>query len=171
MFEHAGKLLVISLEDAAAAMKLVAERNRVIIEGASACAVAAAISGRAGAGTVVAIVSGGNIDLDQFARLAAYCTLRRIVSTHAVDAAARRRRGRAEPHARKRGAVEVTRRAEEELAQRDGAAADIAAHQVGIAAFQRCRGEGMARQNPVAETRGKPFHLLLDGRNHVFGGR
>src|SRR5215831_18239100 len=46
MFEHARRLLegslVVSLEEAAAAMKLVAERNRVIIEGASACAVAAA---------------------------------------------------------------------------------------------------------------------------------
>jgi threonine dehydratase len=61
--------LVVSLEDAAKAMKLVAERNRVIIEGASACAVAAAMSGRAGAGKVVAIVSGGNIDLSKFAEL------------------------------------------------------------------------------------------------------
>jgi threonine dehydratase len=75
MFERARKLLdgslVVSLEDAAAAMKLVAERNRVIIEGAAACAVAAAISGRAGTGKVVAIVSGGNIDLDTFAQLTA----------------------------------------------------------------------------------------------------
>jgi threonine dehydratase len=39
------------------------------MEGASACAVAAALSGRAGNGKVVAIVSGGNIELDQFARL------------------------------------------------------------------------------------------------------
>src|SRR5438552_946844 len=73
MFDHARRLLdgslVVSLADAAAAMKLVAERNRVIIEGASACAVAAAMSGRAGAGTVVAVVSGGNIDLEKFAQL------------------------------------------------------------------------------------------------------
>ena len=73
MFEHARKLLdgslVVTLAEAAAAMKLVAERNRVIVEGASACAVAAALSGRAGAGKVVAIVSGGNIDLDKFAQL------------------------------------------------------------------------------------------------------
>ena len=74
MFEHARKLLdgslVVSLDEAAAAMKLVAERNRVIVEGASACAVAAATGGRAGSGKVVAIVSGGNIDLDKFAQLA-----------------------------------------------------------------------------------------------------
>jgi threonine dehydratase len=73
MFEHARRLLdgslVVTLAEAAQAMKLVAERNRVIIEGAAACAVAAALSGRAGPGKVVAIVSGGNIDLDKFAQL------------------------------------------------------------------------------------------------------
>lgn len=73
MFEHARKLLddslVVSLQEAAAAMKLVAERNRIITEGAAACAVAAAVSGRAGSGKIVAIVSGGNIDLDKFAGL------------------------------------------------------------------------------------------------------
>jgi threonine dehydratase len=73
MFEHARRLLdgslVVTLAEAAQAMKLVAERNRVIIEGAAACAVAAALSGRAGSGKVVAIVSGGNIDLDKFAQL------------------------------------------------------------------------------------------------------
>jgi threonine dehydratase len=73
MFELARKLLdgslVVTLNDAAAAMKLLAERNRIIAEGASACAVAAALSGRAGSGKIVAIVSGGNIDLDKFAGL------------------------------------------------------------------------------------------------------
>jgi threonine dehydratase len=73
MFERAGRLLdgslVVTLAEAARAMKLVAERNRVIIEGAAACAVAAALSGRAGSGKVVAIVSGGNIDLDKFAQI------------------------------------------------------------------------------------------------------
>lgn len=75
MFEHARKLLdgslVVTLNEAAQAMKLVAERNRGIVEGAGACAVAAAQSGRAGSGKVVAIVSGGNIDLDKFAQLVA----------------------------------------------------------------------------------------------------
>jgi len=73
MFDRARGLLdgslVVTLADAAAAMKLVAERNRVIIEGAPACAVAAAIAGRAGAGRVVAVVSGGNVDLEKFAEL------------------------------------------------------------------------------------------------------
>jgi threonine dehydratase len=71
MFERAKQLLdgslVVTLAEAAQAMKLVAERNRAIVEGAAACAIAAALSGRAGSGKVVAIVSGGNIDLDKFA--------------------------------------------------------------------------------------------------------
>src|SRR5579871_6400335 len=71
MFERAKTLLdgslVMTLAEAGQAMKMAAERNRIIVEGASACAIAAAVSGRAGAGRVVAIVSGGNIDLDKFA--------------------------------------------------------------------------------------------------------
>jgi threonine dehydratase len=63
--------IVVSLDDVAAAMRLTAERARIIIEGAAGCAVAAALSGRAGAGTVVAVVSGGNIDLSSFASLVA----------------------------------------------------------------------------------------------------
>jgi threonine dehydratase len=73
MFELARTLLdgsiVVTLSEAACAMKMAAERNRVIVEGAAACAIAAASSGRAGAGKIVAIVSGGNIDLDKFAEL------------------------------------------------------------------------------------------------------
>ena len=73
MFERARKLLdgslIVTLQDAVQAMKLVAERNRIIVEGASACAVAGARSGRAGSGKIVAIVSGGNIDLDKFTQL------------------------------------------------------------------------------------------------------
>jgi len=46
-----------------------AERNRVIAEGAGACAVAAGLSGKAGTGKVVSVVSGGNIDLKKFAEL------------------------------------------------------------------------------------------------------
>jgi threonine dehydratase len=75
MFKHARRLLdgslVVTLNQAAQAMRLLAERNRTIAEGAAACAVAAACSGRAGSGNVVAIVSGGNIDLDKFAHLVA----------------------------------------------------------------------------------------------------
>ena len=60
--------LVVSLDEIAGAIRLLASRNRVIAEGAGAASVAAALTGRAGSGTVVCIVSGGNIDA---ARLAA----------------------------------------------------------------------------------------------------
>jgi len=54
--------LVSSLDEIAAAVRLLVERNRVVAEGAGAAGVAAAIAGRAGAGKIVCIVSGGNID-------------------------------------------------------------------------------------------------------------
>ena len=54
--------LVSTLEEIAAAIRLLVERNHVVAEGAGASGVAAAIAGRAGAGRVVCIVSGGNID-------------------------------------------------------------------------------------------------------------
>jgi len=65
--------IVVTLDETARAMKLVAERTHVIAEGAAGCALAAAISGRAGAGKVVAVVSGGNIDLAKFASLVGAC--------------------------------------------------------------------------------------------------
>jgi threonine dehydratase len=52
-----------TLDETAAAVRLLAERTRVIAEGAGALAPAAALAGRAGAGRVVCVVSGGNIDL------------------------------------------------------------------------------------------------------------
>ena len=64
--------IVVSLAEIAAAMKMVADRCHVIAEGAAACAVAAALSGRVN-GKVVAIVSGGNIDLSKFASLVGAC--------------------------------------------------------------------------------------------------
>jgi threonine dehydratase len=70
---HITESIVVSLDQAAAAMKLVAERVHVVIEGAAACAVAAALSGRMGPGKIVAIVSGGNIDLPRFATLVGAC--------------------------------------------------------------------------------------------------
>jgi len=66
--------IVVSLKEVAHAMRLIAERTRVIAEGAAACAVAAALTGRAGSGKIVAIISGGNIDLPKFAALTADCT-------------------------------------------------------------------------------------------------
>lgn len=61
--------IVMPLADVASAMRYAAERVHVIAEGAGACAIAAARSGRAGRGTIVAVVSGGNIDLARFAEL------------------------------------------------------------------------------------------------------
>ena len=54
--------LVCTPSEIATALRLIAERARVVAEGAGACAVAAALSGRAGNGKVVCVVSGGNID-------------------------------------------------------------------------------------------------------------
>lgn len=66
MLERARNLLdgslVASVDEVASAVRLLAERNRIIAEGAGACSVACALAGRAGAGKVVCIVSGGNID-------------------------------------------------------------------------------------------------------------
>jgi threonine dehydratase len=59
--------LAVSIAEVAAAIRLLAERTRVIAEGAGALALAAALSGRAGTGTVVCIVSGGNINLGKLA--------------------------------------------------------------------------------------------------------
>jgi threonine dehydratase len=59
--------LSIPVAEVAAAVRLLAERARLIAEGAGALALAAALSGRAGSGKVVCIVSGGNINLSTLA--------------------------------------------------------------------------------------------------------
>src|SRR5690242_9325416 len=61
--------LVVSLEETKKAMRLMAEKTRVISEGAGALPLAAALTGKAGKGPIVAIVSGGNIDLNKFCDL------------------------------------------------------------------------------------------------------
>src|SRR5436309_2866170 len=61
--------IVVTLDEVRRAMRVVAEKTRVIAEGAGALGVAAALSGRAGGGPIVAVVSGGNIDLKKFAEL------------------------------------------------------------------------------------------------------
>jgi len=58
-----------SLDDVAAAVRLLAERAHVVSEGAGAAPVAAALSGRAGRGKTVCVVSGGNIDARVLARI------------------------------------------------------------------------------------------------------
>jgi threonine dehydratase len=61
--------IVVTLEETKNAMRLLAEKARVIAEGAGALPVAAALSGKAGKGPIVAIISGGNIDLQKFCEL------------------------------------------------------------------------------------------------------
>jgi threonine dehydratase len=62
---------VVSLEETKNAMRLLAEKARIISEGAGALPLAAALTGSAGQGPIVAIVSGGNIDLKKFCELTA----------------------------------------------------------------------------------------------------
>lgn len=61
--------IVVSLEESQIAMRLMAEKARIISEGAGAMPLAAALTGKAGQGPIVAIVSGGNIDLKKFCEL------------------------------------------------------------------------------------------------------
>jgi threonine dehydratase len=60
-----------SPDETAAAVRLLAERTRVVAEGAGALAPAGALAGRAGEGRVVCVVSGGNIDLSTLAPILA----------------------------------------------------------------------------------------------------
>ena len=73
MFDRARALvdgaLVADLSSVAEALRLIATHSRVIAEGAGACPVACALSGDAGAGKVVCIVSGGNIDLNKLTHI------------------------------------------------------------------------------------------------------
>jgi threonine dehydratase len=61
--------LVAGLAEVATAMGILAQRNRVISEGAGACPVACALSGQAGGGKIVCIVSGGNIDVHKLCKI------------------------------------------------------------------------------------------------------
>ena len=61
--------IVVSLDQTRQAMRLMAEKTRVITEGAGALALAAALTGTAGPGPIVAIVSGGNIDLPKYCEI------------------------------------------------------------------------------------------------------
>jgi threonine dehydratase len=61
--------LVAPLDEVAAAIRLLVERNRVVAEGAGATSVASALGGGAGTGRIVCVVSGGNIDTSHLARI------------------------------------------------------------------------------------------------------
>jgi threonine dehydratase len=64
--------IVVSLDETKRAMRLMAEKMRVIAEGAGALPVAAALTGKAGRGPIVAIVSGGNVDMTKFCELISF---------------------------------------------------------------------------------------------------
>ena len=61
--------ITVTLDQTRDAMRLIAEKSRTIAEGAGALALAAALTGQAGDGPIVCVVSGGNIDLAKFAEL------------------------------------------------------------------------------------------------------
>jgi threonine dehydratase len=73
MFERARSLidgsLVADLDSVAAALRRLITHNRIVAEGAGACPVACALSGRAGSGKIVCIISGGNIDTSKLTHL------------------------------------------------------------------------------------------------------
>jgi threonine dehydratase len=61
--------IVVTLDEVRRAMKLMAEKARVVAEGAGALPLAAALTGEAGNGPIVCVVSGGNVDLKKFCEL------------------------------------------------------------------------------------------------------
>ena len=63
--------ITVTLDQTREAMRLIAEKTRTIAEGAGALALAAALTGEAGEGPIICVVSGGNIDLGKFAELVA----------------------------------------------------------------------------------------------------
>lgn len=63
--------IVVSLEQTRRAMRMIAEKARIVAEGAACLPLAAALTGKVGAGPIVAIVSGGNIDMEKFCELTA----------------------------------------------------------------------------------------------------
>ncbi len=73
MFERARSLidgsLVADLDSVAAALRLLVQHNRIVVEGAGACPVACALSGNVGPSKIVCIISGGNIDASKLGAL------------------------------------------------------------------------------------------------------
>jgi threonine dehydratase len=67
--EVVDEAVVVPITDAEAAVRTLAERVRVIAEGAGALSTAAALAGRAGSGKVACVVSGGNINLATLAAI------------------------------------------------------------------------------------------------------
>jgi threonine dehydratase len=73
MWPHLHRLVnatcAVSLDETCAALRLLVERHHIVAEGAGAVPVAAALSGRAGTGKIVCVVSGGNLDSAKLATI------------------------------------------------------------------------------------------------------
>jgi threonine dehydratase len=63
------EVMTVTLAQVAEAIKLLAENNRIVAEGAGAVSVAAALAGRYSPSKICAVISGGNIDSDVFAAI------------------------------------------------------------------------------------------------------
>jgi len=61
--------IVVTLEEVKKSLRMMAEKTRVIAEGAGGLPLAAALTGKAGNGPIVCVVSGGNIDLEKFCEI------------------------------------------------------------------------------------------------------
>ncbi len=61
--------IVVSLKQIAEAVKLLMERSRIIAEGAGGSSLAAALTGKAGTGKIVCVISGGNIDAEKLIKI------------------------------------------------------------------------------------------------------
>lgn len=61
--------IVLSLRQIADAIKLLMERSRIVAEGAGGSSLAAALTGKAGKGKIVCVISGGNIDAEKLIKI------------------------------------------------------------------------------------------------------
>ena len=92
-----------------------------------------------------------------------------MVAAHAVDTTAGRRGGRAKVEVGSGGAVLTGRGAEDKLSGRDGAAADVAADEVGVGSLEAGGRGDVASENGAGETGSEALDLGFEAREHVFG--
>jgi hypothetical protein len=93
----------------------------------------------------------------------------RVVAAHAMHAGAGRGGGGAEIDAGRAGGVGAQRGAQEELAEGERAAGDVAAEEVGVQGLKSGGRRDVTRQNAVAEAGGEALDLGLNARGHVLG--
>src|ERR1700732_278308 len=93
-----------------------------------------------------------------------------VVAAHAVDSGAGGRGGGAEINVAGGGGVMTPRRAEEKLAEIEGAAGDVAADEVGVHFFEGGGGKDAAGENAIAESGSEALDLRFECFEHVDGG-